>query len=54
MPDITMCSNDKCKLRLSCYRFMAIADRWQSYSKYEPTGDKCENMIEFKSKKRRK
>lgn len=32
MPDITMCANDKCKDRKTCYRFLAIpTPGYQSY-----------------------
>lgn len=35
MADITMCQNNKCPLRISCYRFKAIPDQYQSYSNFE-------------------
>jgi hypothetical protein len=32
MPDISMCSNGKCTKRKTCYRFMAMPDKYlQSY-----------------------
>lgn len=46
MPDIAMCSNKKCKLKESCYRFKAIPCEWQSYSKFKPVKDRCEYFIE--------
>jgi len=42
MSDITMCTNKKCKLRKTCYRFMAKPDRWQSYAEFKPVRGKCE------------
>ena len=40
MPDMTLCSNETCPLRESCYRFTATPDKlWQSYSCFEPYGD---------------
>lgn len=33
MADITMCTNKKCTLKNTCYRFNAIPNiNWQSYS----------------------
>lgn len=34
MPDITMCLNEKCDRRKSCYRYIAKPDRYQSYSMF--------------------
>ena len=31
MPDITMCNDKKCKVRKTCYRFMAEPSEMQSY-----------------------
>ena len=31
MSDITMCSGEGCKKKLTCFRFMATADNYQSY-----------------------
>lgn len=39
MPDITMCANKSCPKLRSCYRFMAIPDRLQSYAGYVPVKD---------------
>lgn len=37
MPDITMCLNDRCHLKLSCFRYLAEPNQWkQSYSMYKP------------------
>lgn len=36
MPDITMCVNKQCPLRGKCYRYRAVPDDWQSYTKFEP------------------
>jgi hypothetical protein len=49
MADITMCSNIKCDLSGSCYRFLAIANEYyQSYAdfKQDENGD-CENYWEY-------
>ena len=35
MPDITMCVNDDCPLRETCYRYMAEPSTAQSMAKYE-------------------
>ena len=37
MPDITMCTNVVCPLRVSCYRYLATPSRWQSFSRFDPT-----------------
>lgn len=31
MPDIAMCQGDECPVKENCWRYMAPADRWQSY-----------------------
>ena len=31
MPDITMCKNNKCSKKDTCYRFKAKPDTYQSY-----------------------
>lgn len=37
MPDITLCTNDDCPLKDSCYRHTAKPDPiWQSYAHFEP------------------
>lgn len=43
MPDITMCSNDVCPIRGTCYRFMAKPSQYQSMAFFEPDKfDQCE------------
>lgn len=32
MPDITMCTFNMCSKCLTCYRFMAIPNQYQSYA----------------------
>ena len=40
MPDITMCQEDKCPRRNSCYRYTARPDQyWQSYFAKKPCDD---------------
>ena len=36
MADITMCDNNKCKLKDTCYRFLAERSFMQSYSHFKP------------------
>jgi len=36
MSDITKCQNDKCKLRLKCYRFLVPNSECQWYGEFEP------------------
>ena len=35
MPDISLCRNDKCKLKKQCYRFTAKSSMWQSYTTFD-------------------
>lgn len=39
MPDITMCNNHTCKVRLKCYRYTATPGKWQSYFQTPPGKD---------------
>ena len=44
MADITMCRNESCPLKLSCYRYLAQPDDiMQSYAKFE--WEKDENGV---------
>lgn len=36
MSDLTMCQNGKCKLRMSCYRFLAKPSDYQWYANFVP------------------
>jgi len=46
MPDITMCDNQKCPLRNTCFRALAQPSAWQSWSVFEEHNGKCEYHIE--------
>ena len=48
--DITKCSNEKCKLKDKCYRYLATDDQWQSYALFKPVKGKCEHYWEVSSK----
>ena len=39
MPDISMCQNEKCKLKIECYRYMAKPSNYQSYANFNE--DNC-------------
>jgi hypothetical protein len=40
MADISMCLGKKCKIKETCYRYRAEADKfWQSYSEFDPGKD---------------
>ena len=39
MADITMCQNDKCSKRNTCYRFIAKPATLQSYAEFHENGD---------------
>lgn len=62
MPDIAMCLNDECPLRVSCYRFLAVPNEYrQSYSKFEPNINntildevECNHFIEINNKEIKK
>jgi len=34
MPDISMCTDNRCPRSEFCYRFKAVPDHWQSYSDF--------------------
>ena len=53
MADITMCRDEECKQKDTCYRFTAKASSfWQSYFMKSPReGNKCEHYWEIKEKK---
>lgn len=54
MPDVTMCANNKCILKKSCYRHEAISNlNNQSYCHFESNTitNKCEYFIPFIEKK---
>lgn len=36
MPDICMCDNDNCPRKLTCYRYVAVPDTYQSYFSEDP------------------
>ena len=41
MPDISMCANEDCPIKQSCYRYTAIANAsYQSYAEFEYKNDK--------------
>lgn len=45
MPDITMCKDKDCNLKLKCYRYTAKPDRYQSFFGTEVKVDK--NVCEY-------
>jgi len=46
MPDITMCTGEKCLLKQVCYRHTAKPDRYQSYFAKAPVlGGTCEYFL---------
>jgi len=41
MTDISICKNDRCTLKETCYRFKAIPNKqWQLYSEFKQKKDK--------------
>lgn len=49
MPDISMCMNDTCPSRVSCFRFRAQPHPYrQAYSEFKPDGDKCTDYSDIK------
>lgn len=47
MPDISMCSNNDCTIKDSCYRFTAKpTEYWQSYTLFkQELNESCEYFI---------
>jgi len=53
MPDITMCSGKLCRLKNTCYRYLAEPDKYhQSYYLKPPktAGGKCVEYWKYKEK----
>ena len=50
MPDITMCMNDDCELKNTCYRHEAKAGQIQSWSAFSPNNEGiCEEYWEIRN-----
>ena len=44
MADISMCENQTCPLKETCYRFNATPSSWQSYGDFKPNKKgQCDN-----------
>lgn len=53
MPDISMCTNNKCILKKKCYRYIAIPNIMQSYSSFNPNDKgECDGFIYAVKKKK--
>ena len=51
MPDIAMCEGSECPIKENCWRYMAPADRWQSYFGTPPFNeDGCEYFWDMNEK----
>lgn len=52
MPDITMCTGDKCNLKDTCYRFTAIPNEYrQAYFITPPVkNNECNKYLEYCNK----
>ena len=51
MPDIAMCEGGECPIKENCWRYMAPADRWQSYFGTPPFNeDGCEYFWDMNEK----
>ena len=48
MPDITMCLNNTCGSRTSCYRYMAIPSELQSYDRFKRKDGECEHFLNMR------
>jgi hypothetical protein len=46
MPDISMCRNEECPLKDSCYRYVAEPSHYQAYGKFEYK-DGCDHYLKF-------
>jgi len=52
MPDISMCENQTCPLKETCYRFKAIPNTHQSYADFKPDEKgKCDYYYPIKNRK---
>lgn len=45
MPDISMCANNKCRKKYSCYRYCAKPSEWQSYMEFKRSDYSCFMMM---------
>lgn len=45
MPDISLCLNTECPLRLLCYRYTARHSKYQSFADFKNDGNKCESFL---------
>lgn len=51
MPDIAMCNGDDCPVKENCWRYMAPANRWQSYFAAPPCNEEgCEYFWDMNEK----
>ena len=50
MVDIAMCRRQDCPRRLSCFRYLAEPDDWQSYIAIKDV-DKCDMYWQVKNRK---
>ena len=41
MPDISMCTGGACRRKMTCYRYMAKPDEYQSYMEFYADGPAC-------------
>ncbi len=44
MPDISMCKNEECPLKMKCYRHQAIPFKFQIYTSYKFEDGKCDSF----------
>lgn len=42
MPDISMCMNEECTQKETCYRYKAKPSNWQSYADFKQVDGRCE------------
>jgi len=55
MPDITMCHGKECPMKEKCYRYMALANKYQSFFMNTPHVDgACESFWPIDQKLERK
>ena len=49
MPDISKCANNTCPLRLKCYRYRCMPDKFaQTYADFKPAGKQCDAYWDIK------
>lgn len=52
MPDISMCRNETCPIKNTCYRYTATPNKYQSFSSFKYENGKCDYWWDNKEYKK--